>query len=290
MKTSRMDAIGGNRAHPGVKQAGQAGSWLTLESTDVKLGSVLHKDCTNSIWGLGQQVDDSVIVRKILRSLPVMFDPKVTAIEESKNVGKLDLKELVGSIQTFEMKIAPRTTKQDKPIPEKSIAFKSSTSDEKNEDLVLMVKRMGSMYRKSKNFVRNQSTSYNTTDKSTPRFDRKKSRGSDDKKCDTCGGTGHISTVCPKDEGSSSKKVFVAISESKPMISGEDDGDSDSEGDSEDDELQLAYNELYEKFKKAAKRLESNKTEINDLSENCKLLQAEKDGLVDQVTDLKSSL
>jgi hypothetical protein len=54
------------------------------------------QDCTNSMWGLGQQLDDTAIVRKILRSLPVRFDPKVTAIEESKNVGKLDLKELVG--------------------------------------------------------------------------------------------------------------------------------------------------------------------------------------------------
>ena len=113
------------------------------------------QDCTNSMWGLGQQIDDSMIVRKILRSLPVRFDPKVTAIEESKNVGELNLKELVGSIQTFELKFAPRDGKANTSKAVKSNALKTTVTEYLEEDIALLVKRMNQMFRRSRNFTRN---------------------------------------------------------------------------------------------------------------------------------------
>ena len=68
----------------------------------------------NSSFNLGEPIPDSKVVRKILRSLPERFRPKVTAIEESKNIDSMRVDELVGSIQTYEMtlptSLKPRET------------------------------------------------------------------------------------------------------------------------------------------------------------------------------------
>lgn len=40
---------------------------------------------------------------KILRSLPERFIPKVTTIEENKDVDSIRIDELVGSFQTYEI-------------------------------------------------------------------------------------------------------------------------------------------------------------------------------------------
>ena len=60
-------------------------------------------DIVNSSFYLGERIPEHKIVRKVLRSLPEKFQPKVTAIEESKDIDSLKIEELVGSLQTFEM-------------------------------------------------------------------------------------------------------------------------------------------------------------------------------------------
>ena len=51
-----------------------------------------------SKFNLGEKMEDSKIVRKILRSLPESFRAKVTAIKESKNLDDIKVQELVGSL------------------------------------------------------------------------------------------------------------------------------------------------------------------------------------------------
>jgi hypothetical protein len=36
----------------------------------------------NAIIGLGEEIKESVIVQKVLRSLPMRFNPKISALEE----------------------------------------------------------------------------------------------------------------------------------------------------------------------------------------------------------------
>ena len=50
---------------------------------------------------LGEKIEDSKVVRKILRSLPESFRAKVTAIEESKALDKIKIQELIGSLQFY---------------------------------------------------------------------------------------------------------------------------------------------------------------------------------------------
>ena len=51
---------------------------------------------------LGEKIEDAKVVRKILKSLPESFLAKVTAIEESKDLDEIKIKELIGYLQTLD--------------------------------------------------------------------------------------------------------------------------------------------------------------------------------------------
>ena len=54
------------------------------------------KDIVNSAFNLGKQIPVPKIVRKVLRSLLERFHANIIAIEESKDIDKIPLTELVG--------------------------------------------------------------------------------------------------------------------------------------------------------------------------------------------------
>ena len=56
-------------------------------------------------FNLGENTDDSKIVRKILRSLLESFCAMVTAIEESKDLDEIKVQELIFSLQTYELSL-----------------------------------------------------------------------------------------------------------------------------------------------------------------------------------------
>ena len=56
------------------------------------------KDIVNSAFNLGETIPKSKIVIKVLRSLPEKFHAKITTIEESKDINKISLTELVGNL------------------------------------------------------------------------------------------------------------------------------------------------------------------------------------------------
>ena len=61
------------------------------------------KDIVNSAFNLRETISEPKIMRKVLRSLPERFHAKITAIEESKDINKIPLTELVGNLQTCEL-------------------------------------------------------------------------------------------------------------------------------------------------------------------------------------------
>ena len=56
------------------------------------------KDILNSAINLEETIPEPEIVRKVLRSLPERFLAKITVIEESKNIDKIPLTELVSNL------------------------------------------------------------------------------------------------------------------------------------------------------------------------------------------------
>ena len=59
----------------------------------------------NSLFNLREPIPNSKVVRKILRSLPRRFRPKLIVVEESKDTDSIRVDELVDSIQTYEMNL-----------------------------------------------------------------------------------------------------------------------------------------------------------------------------------------
>ena len=83
------------------------------------------KDIVNSAFNLGETIPEPKIVRKVLRSVPERFHAKIMAIEESKDIEKIPLTELVGNLQTYKLRLS-RIGKSGKG---KSMALKAKSSD-----------------------------------------------------------------------------------------------------------------------------------------------------------------
>ena len=59
----------------------------------------------NSIFNLREIIPKPKVVRKVFRSLPKRFHAKINAIKESKDIDKIPLTELVGNLQTCELRL-----------------------------------------------------------------------------------------------------------------------------------------------------------------------------------------
>ena len=80
----------------------------------------------NGLEGLGNRVSEEDKVSKILRCLPPKWNSKTEAIKEAKNLKELPLDELIGSLMTYEMKIARQEKEmQEEEGKKKSIAVKA---------------------------------------------------------------------------------------------------------------------------------------------------------------------
>ena len=83
------------------------------------------KDIVNSAFNLRETIPKPKIVRKVLRFLPKRFHAKITAVEESMDIDKIPLTELVGNLQTYELGL----TRIGKLGKGKSMALKAKSSD-----------------------------------------------------------------------------------------------------------------------------------------------------------------
>jgi hypothetical protein len=70
--------------------------------------------------GLGKEIKESVIVQKVLRSLLMIFDPKISTLEERVDLNSIRMDELHGIFTTHEMR-----TKQENPDTREA-AYKAS--------------------------------------------------------------------------------------------------------------------------------------------------------------------
>ena len=85
------------------------------------------KDIVNSAFNLGETIPKPKIFRKVLRFLPERFHTKITTIEESKDIDKIPLTELVGNLQTYELGLS-KIEKSSKS-KSKSMALKAKNND-----------------------------------------------------------------------------------------------------------------------------------------------------------------
>jgi hypothetical protein len=82
----------------------------------------------NAIIGLGEEIEEPIIVQKVLRSLPMRFNPKISTLEEISDLKSISMDELDGIFTTYEMR-----TEQENPDV-KEAAFKPSKRSKKKKD------------------------------------------------------------------------------------------------------------------------------------------------------------
>ena len=66
----------------------------------------------NALKSLGKFYTNGELVRKILRSLPNEWEAKVTAIQEAKDLTKLGIEKLLGSLITHELSMMDGSKKE----------------------------------------------------------------------------------------------------------------------------------------------------------------------------------
>ncbi|WJZ84575.1 hypothetical protein VitviT2T_004175 [Vitis vinifera] len=163
-------------------------------------------DIVNGLESLGKTYKESEKVMKILRLLPSKWHTKVTAIQEAKDLTKLPMEELIGSLMTYEINLAKKLQDgEDKK--KKSIAFKATTKEEEdvekekpseeNDDLALITRKLNK-YMRGERFKGRKFTSRRDFSKkeSSSHGDKDKWEEKRDLMCFKCKKSGHIKYDC----------------------------------------------------------------------------------------------
>ena len=96
-------------------------STVLLQSLRKQYANMKMKDCetiknyytrimslVSEMKAYGEDLSDHKVVEKILISLPAKFDPKVSTIEDTKDLSTLTITELISSLHAFEQRLASR--------------------------------------------------------------------------------------------------------------------------------------------------------------------------------------
>ena len=203
-------------AHEGTSKVKSSSIQLLttkFESLKMKKDETIHDyymnvlDIANSFDLLGEKLSDEKLVRKILRSLPKRFDMMVTSIEEAQDISSMQVDELIGSLQNFELVVDNITEKKGK-----GIAFATNTANEEahgdivddenlSKNLVSLGRQFNSILkqvnRRSKG--NGQNSRFNIDkQQSKAKNDRTNEKNNQYKgvQCHECEGYGHIRIKC----------------------------------------------------------------------------------------------
>jgi hypothetical protein len=73
------------------------------EDEDIVAYFLRVDEAVNAIIGLGDEITESVIVQNVLRSLPMRFNPKISALEERSDLNSISMDELHGIFTSYEI-------------------------------------------------------------------------------------------------------------------------------------------------------------------------------------------
>ncbi|KAK2375014.1 gag-protease polyprotein [Trifolium repens] len=190
-------------------------------------------------------------VRKIPRSLPPKWRPKVTAFQEAKDLDLVSLEDLISSLKTHEMELM--TDESTKKIKGKALSSKNSSKalkakviesedeaseesheveSEDEEEMVLMAAKVSQWAKRSKKYAGKFGSS-------SKKVGATKEKKEEQNKCFKCNKPGHFIADCPENQNRSSKKTsskekYKSKLKKVFLATWEDlDKDSDSDGDEE---------------------------------------------------------
>jgi hypothetical protein len=165
------------------------------------------EELVNAMKGLGETFDDSLLVQKILRSLPDKFNPKVSAIEELNDLKNLSIDQLLGTLTAYEMRI-----NKDKSSTREASFKADKNTDSELDDI-------------EEKFVRRLKKGLG------------KYQGKLTFKCFNYGKIGHFASKCPhqkKDQNSNDEKKYKykKYNKKKSLVANNDHSSEDTDSDS----------------------------------------------------------
>jgi hypothetical protein len=246
------------------------------EDEDITTYFLRFDETVNAIIGLGEEIEESIIVQKILRSLPMRFNPKISALEERSDLDSISMDELHGIFTSYEMR-----TEQENPDV-KEAAFKASKRSKKKK-------------KEQEEYSNNSDASED--DEEVANFVKRLNKGTNGRYrgnlpliCFNCDGIGHFANKCPhkkkrNDEGYSkgkhtykgkrtTKKVFKKILYTKEDISSSDEDEvSDNETgrvlfmavkDSDKEDSEEEYEEAEEECEEVEEEIEEAEVDYRE--------------------------
>ena len=182
---------------------------------------------------LGEKIEGAKVVRKILRFLPESFWAKVTAIEERKDQDEIKIQKLIGSLQTYELRLPSH--KSSKSLALKNINKRmddSSKEDDVEKEVVFLAKNFRQflkMKNNGKSFGKGKFSSSKNDKKEFKKKDGNDSPSIQGIVCYECNGHGHLKKECPNYLIGKGKVFATTLSDSESSNS-DVEGECDSEG------------------------------------------------------------
>ncbi|GAV69967.1 zf-CCHC domain-containing protein/UBN2 domain-containing protein [Cephalotus follicularis] len=206
--------------------------FIMHENEDIKTMFTRFTNITNALQALDKVYTNSEMVRKILRCLPRVWMPKVTAIEEAKDLNTLPLEGILRSLMTHELSIKKNDDDEEKEKRNKKVvALKSSINEESEDD---SDEELALITRKFKRFLTNKKKFGGKPYKKTHPQKRETSK-LEEIICYECNKSGHFKSDClmlKKKRQIKKEKVLLSI--------WEDSNDSSSDEETQEEVAQLA--------------------------------------------------
>ena len=182
---------------------------------------------------LGEKIENTKVVRKILRSLPKNFRAMVTAIEENKDLDEIKIQELIGSLQTYELRLPFH--KSSKSLTLKTINEKMGDSfdeDDVEKEVAFLAKKFQKFLK-----MKNNGKSFGKEKYSSSKNDKREFKNKDGKDssltqgivCYECNNHGHLKKECPNYLIGKGKVLATTLSDLESS-NFDVEGECDSEG------------------------------------------------------------
>ena len=142
---------------------------------------------TNELKSLGKSFTTEELVRKILRFLPQSWEAKVMAIQEAKDMESISLDELIGNLQTYELR--KNSQQKEEAKKDRGLVLKvmdEDSSDLDDEEMAMITRKFKRFFKKSKEISKKRN--FNKAKNN----DREQFTG-----CFKCGKLDHIVKNCP---------------------------------------------------------------------------------------------
>jgi hypothetical protein len=149
------------------------------ESEDIATYFLRIDEVVNTMRGLGETIENGIIVQNVLRSLPARFDPKISALEERTDIANLLMDELQGILIAYEMRTSNENSSN------KEVAFKVAKKAKKKVETKTSNHEDSEEDMEEANFVKN------------PKRGTGKYKGKLPLKCFHCGRIGNFASKCP---------------------------------------------------------------------------------------------